>query len=188
MTAFEIQRALAFRHWSTRKQIIVPNCGFPGWEADLLVLHPSDWLDEVEIKISASDFRREFKTKAAKHKWLVEGCRKLVWGDGLAAARLSPDFESCPNKDYGYLGGQSHRVRRFWFAMPRELAEKLETEIPEHAGLIAVGGGAEVLKMAPVLKHSRKLTDADKLRLMRLAYIRYWDVHQREWNAKQVPA
>ena len=48
-------------HFGTRTNIIVPNVswGLINHEADLLVLRPSKWAEEVELKISKADLKRD---------------------------------------------------------------------------------------------------------------------------------
>lgn len=145
----------------------------PG-EADLLVIRPSLWAEEVEIKISKADFKREFIKKAAKHRVLSEGSKIMHydWRTGnLTTLRTDP-----------------HLISRFWFAMPMELAEELLPEIPGHAGLLGVAPRptpwsrpiVKVIKTAPKLKMGRKLTEAEKSYFLRLALFRYWDIRHKE--------
>lgn len=62
-------------HWNLMKSQVIPRCCLTGWEADLLVIRPSGWAEEVEIKISKSDFRAEWTKKAEKHEDLrLGGC------------------------------------------------------------------------------------------------------------------
>ena len=165
MNSKEIARALATRQWSFGKQIIVPNVNSFRWEMDLAILHPSGYLDEVEIKVSRADFLRDFKTKAHKHECLLRGVPKLGWGKEI--------------EGYLYDWDQitPHIVRRFWFAMPVELAEKCEPDVPAHCGLIAVtprGTSIQIIRKAENLKHGAKLTDAQTKKLLRCAYFKYW--------------
>jgi hypothetical protein len=65
--------------WNPRRVLAVRNSnGVCEWEADLLLIHPSDWVWEVEIKVSVSDFRREFQTKCKKHRRLQNFSQTLV--------------------------------------------------------------------------------------------------------------
>ena len=64
MKSDEIEIAVA--HWyGTRKHVIVPNVswGMFQYELDMVVLTPSDYLHEIEIKVSKSDLVRD------KEKW-----------------------------------------------------------------------------------------------------------------------
>lgn len=180
VTASEISYVLAHKVWKPRTHVIVPNLswGLLPWEADLAVLHGSGYMDEVEIKISLADLRREFETKAEKHERLVRGSPQYV---------LGVDRKFVPN----WSDTKPHIVRRFWFAMPERLIEKGfgGIKLPDHAGLIAVSGTtterlfywkAEVIKQPKVLTNSRKLTDAERMTMMRLAYLRYWGDKERE--------
>lgn len=180
MTASEISYVLAHKVWRPRTHVIVPNLswGLLAWEADIAVLHGSGYMDEVEIKISLADLRREFETKKHKHEQLVRGLPQYRLGDDR---KWTPDWsESKP-----------HIVRRFWFAMPEALIKKGfgDLNLPDHAGLIAVTGTtaerlfywkAEVIRRPKVLTNSRKLTDAERVTMMRLGYLRYWGDKERE--------
>lgn len=63
VTAQDIEIAVA-AHFDYRRNLIVPNVhwglGLP-YEADLVVLRPSNWAIEVEIKVSGSDIRADLK-------------------------------------------------------------------------------------------------------------------------------
>lgn len=164
MNARDISLALAIRQWPYSNNICCENIYWP-WEMDLAVLRESGYLYEVEIKISASDFRQEFKTKADKHDMLVNGEIDSEW--------ISRDGEF----QKVIHGRKPHMSSSFYFAMPLDLALKLKSEIPEYAGLIGVHESMHfprVIKKAPKLKNARKLTDDERMRFMRYAYLRYW--------------
>lgn len=198
MTAAEVTRAVVRWRWSYREYVCVPRCHFAGSEADLLVLYPSGYMDEVEIKVSASDFKREFKTKEDKHRLLNMGRPLWRWEtDELAGFDAEnplhePTF-SDGNRLISYLDWsrpEPHLIRRFWFAAPEELADRIVADVPGHAGLLSVRprGGVDELIKAPNLKQSRKLTDEERIALMRLAYLRFWDVEARELEVETASA
>lgn len=178
MTSGEITRFLAHRHWSVHRELIVPNvAGLLTHEADMCVLRKSGWMEEVEIKISKADFRREFSHKSFKHRILTEGIPKRLDPDYPIGDRRWREFYLGPEeKRRDWAACEPHIVSKFWFAMPLELAQELHPEIPTHAGLIAIyeKGHPEILKPAPRLKKSRKPTDAETIRLLKCAYHRYW--------------
>ena len=66
ITARDIEIIVA-RHFNWRQNIIVPNIswGLLNWghEVDVLIIHPSGWADEVEIKVRASDIRADTKKR-----------------------------------------------------------------------------------------------------------------------------
>lgn len=67
LKATDIELAVA-RHFHWQQNIIIPNVGFVlglYYEADLVVLRPSGYAVEVEIKVSSSDLRRDTN----KEKW-----------------------------------------------------------------------------------------------------------------------
>ena len=174
MTSADITRALA-RHIDYRRNVIVPRCHFAGAEADVLVLRPSDWLEEIEIKISVADFKREWETKAGKHRVLTGGNARNTWpGGGEMVMAVTP-----------------HKIRRFWFAIPLDLWPKIGPMLPAHVGCYTLApqmwrgapiGGLTVAiaRPAPALPHGRKLTADERMELLRLLALRFWDVEAKE--------
>jgi len=68
MTAQQVEIAVA-KHFGYRQNLIVPNVHWGlnlPYEADLVVLRPSGWAIEVEIKVSAADIRADLK-KTRQH-------------------------------------------------------------------------------------------------------------------------
>ncbi len=68
MTAQDVEIAVA-KHFNYRTNVIVPNVYWGlglRYEADLVVLRPSNWAIEVEIKVSASDIKADLR-KAHQH-------------------------------------------------------------------------------------------------------------------------
>ena len=65
MASQDIEIAVAL-HFCYRRNVIVPNISWGmglHYEADVVVLRPSDYAIEIEIKISASDIRADRKKK-----------------------------------------------------------------------------------------------------------------------------
>ena len=149
MTAKQIELLLTRDMFKPFKNIVLPNVatGPVLGEADLLVLRPSDWLEEIEIKVDFQDFKREFTadTKQHKHKLLVNGIK-----------------------------GKPHTIKRFWYAVSSDIATRVTPLIPAHAGLIVAHRRLEVVKAAPNLKMARKLTPQERIALLEKAYYRYW--------------
>lgn len=63
MTECDIQAELGCYYGGDKGQIVVPNVLLDSYEADFITITKSDYLIEVEIKISISDFRADFKKK-----------------------------------------------------------------------------------------------------------------------------
>jgi len=86
LTAQDIEIAVAL-HFGYRANVIVPNVSWGlrlTYEADLVVLRPSGWAEEIEIKTTASDIKADLK-KRQQHNSLW--FRKLWFAvpDKLAA-------------------------------------------------------------------------------------------------------
>jgi len=130
----------------------LPNI-FMDWcnEMDLMGLRRSGYIDEIEIKLSRSDFLADFKKTVR-----LDGCNELK-------------HELLPL-------GQA-KSNYFAFLMPEELAEKCE--IPEYAGLYTCRvdkvGNVRVseARTAPLL-HKRKITENMKYQIGKKMAYRYW--------------
>jgi len=196
VTAKDVAVAVAFDIWNPFRQIIVPNVvGITGEEADLLVLQDSGYLEEIEIKVSKSDFRREFAKKQFKHRVLLEGKPEHMALSMRDSNKAWREFYALPLMDRSdWSKCEPQLVRRFWFAMPLDLATELAGDIPEWAGLIAVREtkrwrpSASIVKKAPNLKNSRKLTDEEQRKLIRYGYVRFWDLTLKAGQAGKVDA
>lgn len=67
LSYLDIELAIA-KHYDTRQHIIVPNCYInfgtsADHECDLLIIKKSGYAEEIEIKMSKSDFKADFKKK-----------------------------------------------------------------------------------------------------------------------------
>ena len=78
MTAVEVEAAVA-RSFGIRHNLIVPNVSWglfeDNHEADLVVLHESGYADEIEIKVSAADIKKDLAKRSHAHK--ERGCRHI---------------------------------------------------------------------------------------------------------------
>jgi hypothetical protein len=130
-------------HYS--KYVIVPNTNsFLPWEADILMLTPNCFLDEIEIKISLSDLRRD-KTKH-KHKLLEND--KCIY-------LLRNFYYALPESIY-------NRASLDDFPEKAGIIIISDTHMPR------------IIKNPTPRKHARKLTDKEKFKLARLGVIRMW--------------
>lgn len=69
LDAVQVELVVA-RHFNYRQNIIVPNVWWGlglGYEADMVVLRPSGWAVEVEIKVTAADIRRDLDKRRLAH-------------------------------------------------------------------------------------------------------------------------
>ena len=121
------------------KKYEIKNLYVYGWESDYLIITRSNLAYEIEIKISRSDFKNDFKHKEDKHL-LFEG------GDKLGK--------------FSKAGGMPNY---FYYAVPNELITP--EEVPQYAGLIYLQPwGATVVKKAKKLTDDN--FDADKMNLV----------------------
>lgn len=148
-------------YWALRgaSDILIPRfTPIDWWECDLWRLTKSGFVDEYEIKLSLADFRADAgKNKGERFEKQPDG----KWG-------YTPD--SGRNK-HQLLAESTAGPNRFWFAMPKVLAEKVE--IPHWAGLMRIGpGGAYVVKQAP--KRHRAKWNGKREKIMDTFQHRFW--------------
>ncbi len=173
MTEGEVIRALLER-WSPWRYRVLPHTvNVAGWEADLLIVQPSGYVEEIEVKVSVADFRAELANKSLKHEQLEHGRFKSKWCHARKRFILDRD------------NPQPHSVRRFWFAMPMEILDKIRPDIPAWAGVLAVKesmslqGGIRRTQLIEVrspkiLKMAQKLTPEQYQQLLESCYHKYW--------------
>lgn len=144
MTAKDIIVALESNYQTA--DFTVPNIyffGHPYSETDFLVVQKSGYIYDIEIKISRSDFRADFK-KEDKHSILSTGAyiskhNSFYFKDDkrIRVAKGQPIPKSRPN--------------RFYYAVPEGLIKK--SEVPKYAGLLYIKPSGSVVKVkeAPLL-------------------------------------
>lgn len=149
-TEDSIAYALATRVFPWRQYVVVPNVdwGLLTHEADLVALSDSGWLSEIEIKISAADYRAD--ASKPKHALAV----------------------STP--------GHSPIINRFYYAMPDSVYEKI-APVPAGYGCIVLTESGRAYKIIEAERRhgTRKLTEEERMKLMRLGYHRYWTRAQK---------
>ena len=164
MNTSQIELAVASL-FDYRRNLIIPNVSwgfFSNFEVDLLIIRPSLWAIEIEIKTSAVDIRRDRE----KHRHRVLQVDRKIFTPEIARV-LFPTEE---------------KIQRKFFAVPKGLAE--DPNIPADVGIIAVaeqvyGHRASILRPAPINPHAVKLRPADERKLLRLAHMRVWTLKQK---------
>jgi hypothetical protein len=150
----ELQLQLKFHTLFQDKYILVGHNTFPTWshpEMDLFGLRKSGYLDEIEIKLSVSDFKNDFK----KIIHIKEGGR---YKKHLKHTALPNGLVFC---------------NRFSFLLPHTIVN--DCEIPKYAGLYVrdAYGHIREVKKAPLL-HKRKIEEWLKFSLAQKMQFRYW--------------
>ena len=161
-----------FSHTFQRYEIVAPNIYFE-WssEMDLLGVRKSGFIDEIEIKISRSDFLADFRKKAhIKSKY---PCLYGVDGNGY-----SHEGHFQKNKHEAMQSGEMF-CNYFSFLLPERLAE--QCEIPEYAGLYIYkeyeNGHTRVSEVKTASRlHKRKITEQQKYHIGRKMAYRYWEM------------
>lgn len=163
-TARDLQLAF-YKHTVQRYEIVAPNIHLD-WqfnEMDILGLRRSGYVDEVEIKLTRSDFLADFKKKVKVKDGKIE----------IVPGHFHTNFVDTPKHD-AVKQGLAH-CNYFSFLMPESLADKCE--IPEYAGLYIYKERSNWIvevKKAPLL-HKRKISEQLKYEIGRKMAYRYWN-------------
>jgi hypothetical protein len=164
--------------WST---LVAYNTCAYRWEADILICRRSGYLEEIEVKVSVADFKHD-TAKVEKHLVLTHG-----------EPTVKHAYRSDP-RTWDWSACAPIPIRRFWYAVPGEIAEKCEALLPAHAGLIRVDtvrrNGAvfytsrDVVR-APDIKRARRCTDAEREAIYRTMYYKCWKTHRIAFNRRR---
>lgn len=154
LTCADIQLIL-FKHYLRSDILICSNTEAIGWEADLVVVQPTGYVAEIEIKISRSDYRADFK-KEGKHNSLAAGKR-------------------------GHWRGQPNQ---FYFAVPAGMVAPEEVPaycgliyIHAPAGYGPEYRRAEIMRAAPRL-HANKADEKTLRRIARSLMYKAFSAHR----------
>jgi len=163
----ETLQSAFYRANHERYEILAPNIylSFGTSEMDILGIRRSGFVDEIEIKISKSDFMADFKKTV-----MVKGERTMS-----AANTLYHKYDERLKHDC--LREGLHVSNYFSFLIPEELVDKCE--IPEYAGLyvckIDSNGFARVSEHKKAKRlHSRKIDIEKKYEIGRKMAYRFW--------------
>lgn len=184
MTAKQIQHAL-YAQFGQQSQMMIPNYTPRHWfEADMIRITKSGFMDEFEIKVSVSDFKADALKGSSEYE--------LRRWQHLTPEQLASRGLDTRTKHERLAAGDTRGPCRFWFAVPEELLTKLE--IPEWAGVVTfrpwgkiarMNGphGAGRFKQAP--KRHRERAEASILEHARsVFYYRYWNIRQGQEEVK----
>ena len=154
----ELQTAF-YRHSFQRYELLAPNVYLQhSSEMDLMGIRKSGFVDEIEIKLTRSDFRADFK-KITR-----------LWGKASALWSKSDTWVEWPKHEC--LREGLLPCNYFSFLVPDGLVTV--DDIPEYAGLYVLRRGhVQELKKAPRL-HDRKISTEDKYHTARKMAYRYW--------------
>jgi hypothetical protein len=157
MTETHIKRAL-YRFFSNQKYKLFNTYLF-SWESDFISFTTAGYCNEIEIKISKSDFKADFK------KTIHSGILK---------------------HEYLRDTNETYKPNKFWFACPEKLV--YPDEIHEQYGLIWVNNSYSKIIRPAAFLHRQKLLESYNFinTLMHRFYYRNMDLRNemnlREWD------
>ena len=163
MTSKQITKVLMGKWLGNRSGLPNYKGNGSGGESDLFIVTGSAYCEEVEIKISMADFRREFRTKKYKH--------------------------GCLNNQPGYRFTHSQTgllelvPRRFWFAVPSSIADQVQSELAGTCyGLLEITIGDRVIeRIKPkAIQGARKLTHKELVALTKCMSFRIYNSLRKE--------
>lgn len=141
-------------------------------ETDFLIVKENGFIYDIEIKISKSDFKADFKKK--KHEILKNG---FIIASSYFA-RTEGDILARYNKGDKV---EVERPNRFYFCVPENLIKK--EDVPDYAGLLYVTefGGIRKVKEAKLLHKNKKLKEIEST-LCRKFYYSYLALKEQKSN------
>jgi hypothetical protein len=164
ITEATIQRQLYDFYSGLGHKLIAPNIYLHYSEADLITVQASGYVNEIEIKITKADFKRDFEKR--KHKYYT----------AARAKKVVRSFAHIPNY--------------FWFAFPEPLLDKIDFDVPDYYGLIAIkdlghGLGAPNIHRRAKFLHKKKITDKQVRQIARSLMFKMWKYSDPSfWVAK----
>lgn len=164
-----IGRELAVNYFQRRNLVVVPNCGWTGYECDLLVVTANLRIIDVEIKISRSDLRADAK----KDKWWRTSAMDPI--AGFHRRLDEPELRKWPEK-----------VWKHYYAAPIEIwDESLAGRIPSTSGVLLLYRGKhgevryECRRAAKPNRDAEKISPESAIDIARLASLRMWDAYSK---------
>jgi len=168
VTTLEVELHL-MKHFDFRQNLIIPNVTYASrlvkFETDLLILSKSNYAHGIEIKVSLSDFKKDFKK------------------DHI-------DVLTHKNKTYRKNGFKTFYkpLRYFSYAFPEKLLDFAKDNVDERFGLFSIRKVVrdygervfvdEVRK--PKTLFFNKWTDEDRMKLMHLGCMRIYNLKRKE--------
>lgn len=176
-----IARAIAMQTFRKKYLVMVPNCNWTGYEADLLAVTENLRLIDVEIKISRSDL----KADAAKDKWVSRtfagyGPEQRTERDGRLVSIHRPAL-------YDELRlAWPRSIWKHYYAVPAEIwTESLFDCLGSpQSGVLLLSNGirgvdVKVARKATPNRDAQPVSAAVAVNLARLASLRMWEAYDR---------
>ncbi|WP_298016723.1 hypothetical protein [uncultured Castellaniella sp.] len=177
-----IAAALAQQTFNRKYLVVVPNCNWTGYEADILAVTENLRLIDVEIKISRADLRAD----ARKDKWWRH--------ENVGSPLRLEDFDASGRlvrRRHAYaqqfeLRTWPRRVWKHYYALPAEIwtDDLLPALGSEASGVLLLsdtGHGLQIRCRRPAkpCRDAEKISPAAAVHVARLASLRMWDAYQK---------
>ena len=164
ITACDIEVLLS-THFGYRVNLVVPNVSW-GWglrhEADMIVMRPSGWAEEVEIKCTLGDVRSDLR-KRMDH-WESPRIRK-VWM--ALPYEIAVDHQDEIDHRWGIKA-----IKRQWRHYFN--GKDLDGKGPDGNGWLDTS--VETMRAPKLNPKARECTPAEELKLAQLGSMRIWDL------------
>ncbi len=179
MTAADIDKVLR-RNFSNFDYLLSNIFFFGDWESDFLCCSGSGYWYEIEIKISKSDFKADFRKKEKYHRFNNRDKETIVI-PGPGQKRYNKDlkeFEVISNSIYVI---ENNIPNRFFYACPEGIIDK--KNVPDYAGLYYIiqsedEGSIGIHQVKPARFLHKRKNDYSKL-LLHKYYQRYLEISRQ---------
>lgn len=177
-----IARALAHQTFNRKYLVVVPNCNWTGYEADILAVTENLRLIDVEIKISRADLKADARKDKWWHQQIVGQPRKIDEHnhDGRLVRRRHVYAQKFSFRNW------PPRVWKHYYALPAEiwddsLLDSLGSPASGVLLLADVNGALRITCRRPAkpCRDADRLPPAAAVDIARLASLRMWDAYQQ---------
>jgi DNA repair protein MmcB-like len=157
-TEHTVSKAIAQQVFG-RAVLVVPQCGWTGYECDLLVIPKCLRIVDVEVKVSAADLRADIN----KQKWW----HYRPW----SRRHQQAERKQWPDK-----------VWKHYYALPKEIwRDSMYAQVPEASGILLLHTSkttgdvrVDCVRRAKPCREAKPITAADAIDLARLVSLRLW--------------
>lgn len=187
MTEGEAARAYIRAYGYFRDCIVRNDRTVFGWEADILIFMADGRAKEVEIKVAASDLKKEFNRKNwepldaegfGRSNWYHNWSDKERKHDALMNGGAHEWKRNREELRWDYIGRQPTPVSFYIVAVPKELADLALELVPKPYGINALpaveGGSLRVVRKPVRIANSRPLNDKEMRTVAHHLSTRFW--------------
>jgi hypothetical protein len=171
---YSIARSIATDVLDKKCIVLVDNCGWTGYECDVLAVTNDLRIIDVEVKISRADL----KADAKKDKWWHRVTTGYEYLPGKTRRSAVYRFDALPHPP---------KVWKHYYALPKDIwkPELFECLPSASSGVLLMSESngrvtTECIRRAIPARDAYKLTSGDVVAIARLANLRMWATYLRE--------